>query len=224
MRSFSQLLAALLCLFAVSCGGSSSSPVVIAGGTIVIPPTLRPRTATVLVQDHLGNGVDGVPVSFATGAESGSVSPAIVVTQNGGQAATGWKVGPLVGEQTLTADAAGLTPFTIRQQMTFADVASGTYTGTVTFGSLLEGTVPVGECDGAFSFTAPWNDGLFVTGSYIADDGSFYQSEHLGIATNRSFQGVMVVDASGNATASGKYTYSRIGGICEGAFVAMVRQ
>jgi hypothetical protein len=197
--------------------------VVIAGGTISIPLALWPRTVTFLVQDALGNGVDGVSVSVTPGPGSGSVSPPTVVTQNGGQATTNWKVGPLVGDQTLTATVAGIVSLTIHQQMmAFSDVAAGRYTGPVTLDSVV-GNWGGSDCEGTKSFLVPANLGVLDVGS-IGDDGSFISTQqHLGV-TFTTFQGVILVDAVGNATASGTLRFSTVGMGCTGTFTAMVRQ
>lgn len=65
---------------------------------------------SVKVTDANGNGVQGVVVNFAVGANSGSITGANPITNVNGIATVGsWQVDTLAGVNTLTATAAGLT-------------------------------------------------------------------------------------------------------------------
>ncbi|MBI5601414.1 MAG: hypothetical protein HY944_07590, partial [Gemmatimonadetes bacterium] len=70
-----------------------------------------------------GVGVAGVSVSFAVATGGGSVGSSTVVTDASGVASTTWTLGSLVGEQTMTASAAGLTGSPVGFRATARSVA-----------------------------------------------------------------------------------------------------
>ena len=79
----------------------------------------QPLGANVVVKvlDSLGNAVSGTTVTFAQGAGNGtggSSSPTSIKSDAGGLATTQWTLGSKVGQQTLTATVAGLTPVTVQ--------------------------------------------------------------------------------------------------------------
>jgi hypothetical protein len=101
--------------------GTPAAPAQLA--TISIPPLIAAAgedvgaPLTVRVTDSYGNGVAGVTVEFAVTRGGGSVAGTGVVTDAGGHATAGaWTMGPLEGENVLTATVANLPPvtFTIR--------------------------------------------------------------------------------------------------------------
>lgn len=64
----------------------------------------------VVVRDAMGNGVPGVTVTFAVGSGGGSVTGATVTTNASGVATVDrWTLGAMLGVNTLTATATGLT-------------------------------------------------------------------------------------------------------------------
>lgn len=64
----------------------------------------------VVVRDAMGNGVPGVTVTFAVGSGGGSVTGATVPTNASGVATVDrWTLGAMLGVNTLTATATGLT-------------------------------------------------------------------------------------------------------------------
>lgn len=70
-----------------------------AGTTLPIPPT-------VTVSDDWGNGIPGVTVTFAVSGGGGSITGGTQVTGSSGAATVGsWAMGPLPGDNTLTATA-----------------------------------------------------------------------------------------------------------------------
>ena len=100
-------------------GGVDSAAVVTAQASVLSPANLafqtppaaaspgRPVAVTVLVTDAYGNPVPDVPVVYS--AASGTVSPARVMTDDGGRAATRWTPSPTPPEQVLTAVVRGTT-------------------------------------------------------------------------------------------------------------------
>jgi len=73
------------------------------GTAVAVPPS-------VVVRDGAGNGVPGVTVTFAAGSGGGTVAGATVTTNASGVATVGrWTLGAMLGANTLTATATGLT-------------------------------------------------------------------------------------------------------------------
>lgn len=83
---------------------------------------LLPLPVTVRVVDAVGVGVSGASVSFAAAAGSGAASPASVITDAAGVAATRWTLGPAAGPQTLQVS----SPGTALQGITLAATATAT--------------------------------------------------------------------------------------------------
>ena len=77
------------------------------------------RALTATVTDVFGNPVAGVPVRFAPAA--GSATPANVVTDDRGQAATRWTLGAQPGPQAVTAT----VPKTEMRALVTAERAAG---------------------------------------------------------------------------------------------------
>ena len=71
--------------------------------------TLLPQPLVAKVSASDGVGVGGVNVSFAVASGGGSVATASAVTDASGVAQTTWTLGSIVGAQTVTASAAGLS-------------------------------------------------------------------------------------------------------------------
>jgi hypothetical protein len=97
--------------------GTAAAPAQLA--TISIPPLIAAAgedvgaPLTVRVTDSYGNGVAGVTVEFAVTRGGGSVAGTGVATDAGGHATAGvWTMGPLEGENVLTATVANLPPVT----------------------------------------------------------------------------------------------------------------
>jgi hypothetical protein len=75
--------------------------------TVGTAVSARPSVA---VRDAAGNGVAGIPVTFAVTGGGGSVTGGVVSTNTAGLATVGaWTVGTALGSHTLQATAAGLT-------------------------------------------------------------------------------------------------------------------
>lgn len=90
----------------------------IAGGAVAVAPTVR-------LVDRFGNPVRGVTITFQ--ASAGSVVGPAPLTGDDGTARVGqWTLGNTLGEQTLTATAAGLPP------VTFTATAISGVNGTIT--------------------------------------------------------------------------------------------
>ena len=66
----------------------------------------------VLAKDAYGNPAPGISVAFS--ATDGSVAPATTVTNNAGTASAAWTLGRLIGDQTVTAVAAGVAAVNFR--------------------------------------------------------------------------------------------------------------
>jgi len=79
-------------------------------GQAAIVNTILPTAPAVLVRDQFNNPVPGVPVVFAPASGGGSVTGGSAVTDTAGVArVASWRLGTLVGQNTLTASASGLT-------------------------------------------------------------------------------------------------------------------
>jgi hypothetical protein len=112
----------------VSVTAGELSPVTFNATGILVATTISATTATsqqapagsnitpppgVIVRDHLNNPMAGVTVAFAVTGGGGSISPATVITDGGGNAQlTRWTLGLAAGTNTVTATVAGLTPVT----------------------------------------------------------------------------------------------------------------
>jgi hypothetical protein len=82
---------------------------------------LEPRIS---VTDANGNGISGVPITFAVTAGNGSVVGGLQVTGADGKTeVTSWTLGAIIGTNTLTATATGLTPIVFTAQGTAAPPA-----------------------------------------------------------------------------------------------------
>ncbi len=73
------------------------------------PPVGTAVPVTVHARDASGSPVAGVRIEFAVGASSGSVSPASRTTDASGAASATWTVATVPGQQTLTAQSAGVS-------------------------------------------------------------------------------------------------------------------
>jgi hypothetical protein len=71
-----------------------------------------PQSISAKVSDAYGNGVQGVTVTFATAAGSGSIAASTVVTNALGRSQTTWTLGTVAGAQSATAAAPGLANIT----------------------------------------------------------------------------------------------------------------
>src|SRR3989454_295448 len=96
---------------ATGLAGAATQIVQLAGdGQSAIVNTILPTAAAVIVRDQFNNPVPGAPVLFAPASGGGSVTGGSAVTDTAGVARVGsWQLGTLVGQNTLTATASGLT-------------------------------------------------------------------------------------------------------------------
>jgi len=96
---------------ATGLAGAATQIVKVAGdGQAAIVNTVLSTAAAVKVRDQFNNAVPGVPVGFAPSSGGGSVTGGSAVTDSAGVARVGtWQLGTLVGPNTLTATASGLT-------------------------------------------------------------------------------------------------------------------
>jgi hypothetical protein len=79
--------------------------------------TQLPISPTFLVTDRQGP-LPGVAVAFTVSDASGFVSPTSATTGADGRASATWTVGGSLGQQTLTAAVAGITPVSVRASVT----------------------------------------------------------------------------------------------------------
>jgi hypothetical protein len=93
-------------------------------GTVGFALDLQP---TVKLVDAFGNGVPGVPISFAVTGGGGSVAPAQANSGSDGTAKTTWTLGAALGQNTLSATAPGIAPvtFTANAEAAKADLVPG---------------------------------------------------------------------------------------------------
>ena len=96
---------------ATGLAGAATQIVKLAGdGQAAIVNTILPTATAAIVRDRFNNPVPGVPVLFAPASGAGSVTGGSAVTDTAGVARVGtWQLGTLVGQNTLTATASGLT-------------------------------------------------------------------------------------------------------------------
>ena len=96
---------------ATGLAGAATQIVQLAGdGQAAIVNTILPTAAATIVRDQFNNPVPGVPVLFAPASGGGSVTGGSAVSDTAGVARVGtWQLGTLVGQNTLTATASGLT-------------------------------------------------------------------------------------------------------------------
>lgn len=88
-----------------------ASQLVLAAGEPLVGVAGNPLGAPVVVRTLASDGVPvgGVEVLFAVATGDGLLSVAVDTTDAAGEASTDWTLGPAIGEQTITATAAGLT-------------------------------------------------------------------------------------------------------------------
>src|SRR5439155_673621 len=91
--------------------GSAAQLLVVAGdGLLATVNTLLPTAPSVRAQDQFGNPVPGAAITFAVSQGGGRISgPAQLTRADGIATVGGWTLGTLVGQNTLTATASGLT-------------------------------------------------------------------------------------------------------------------
>src|SRR6266566_2629122 len=96
---------------ATGLAGAATQIVQLAGdGQAAIVNSILPAAPAVLVRDQFNNPVPGVPVVFTPASGGGSVTGGSAVTDTAGVArVASWRLGTLVGQNTLTGTASGLT-------------------------------------------------------------------------------------------------------------------
>lgn len=157
----------LLCfslLIAAACGGGG-------GGDKVTGPTIGPPASitkvagdaqattpsatltvapSVVVKDASGNAVAGATVTFAVATGGGSITGATATTSSTGIATVGsWTVGPIQGDNTLTATVTGVTPATFTATATCP-------TTSYTFGASINGSIALTDCQNSSGFYTDW--------------------------------------------------------------------
>lgn len=127
-------------------GGGSSSPSALyaAGGSgqSAAAGTVLPVPLSVRVADASGNGVAGVPVSFAVTAGGGTVTPSSATTDAQGMASTTLRLGATAGANTVVATSGALTPVSFSATGTTATPPTAT---TLTLLSGSGQSAPVGQ-------------------------------------------------------------------------------
>lgn len=82
-----------------------------------LPETIRVASVveeiSFLVRDQFNHPVPGATVTFATGPNSGTVSPLTAVTDSAGRAETRWTVGTVTGTQTINVAIPGQLPLVL---------------------------------------------------------------------------------------------------------------
>ena len=171
--------------------------------------TLLPIAPTVVVKNSAGEGVAGVVVTFAVASGGGAVVGSRQVTDATGTATVGgWILGPLPGQNTLTASAPGLTAVTFTATgsagvaTTMAAVSQTTQSAAVNANVADAPAVVVRDAQGipvpgvAVTFTVTAGGGI-VTGSPVTTGSN-------GVATLTAWQlGPAVGPNSVTATATG---------------------
>src|SRR5438876_3458348 len=115
--------------------------------TSVIAGTSFSDSIRVLVTDGSNHPKSGVGVVFAVTAGGGSVTPAAVITDGNGKAASKFITGTTVGANTATATVSGLTP------VTFSITTIATPPPLV-WSSVSSGTIPLGYLGGVWGASA----------------------------------------------------------------------
>src|SRR5438876_160343 len=115
--------------------------------TSVIVGTSFSDSIRVQVTDAANHPKSGVGVAFAVTAGGGSVTPAAVITDGNGKAASKFITGTTVGANTATATVTGLTP------VTFSITTIATPPPLV-WSSVSSGTIPLGYLGGVWGASA----------------------------------------------------------------------
>src|SRR5437773_417262 len=169
VRVFANLISAVLApLILTACHSDSTGPGITAAATVtklgtdptsVIAGTSFSDSVRVLVTDGSNHPKSGVGVVFAVTAGGGSVTPAAVITDGNGKAASKFITGTTVGANTATATVTGLTP------VTFSITTIATPPPLV-WSSVSSGTIPLGYLSGVWCTSASdvWAVGYFYNG------------------------------------------------------------
>ena len=124
-KRFDALDGAIACglalLFVNACSGDSTSPtaratsIAVSSGASQVATVATSLASPVVVKvtDASGNPVEGVGVSFAPSAASGSVSVAQATTDANGMASVTWTLGTLAGTDSMSVTAGALTPIAL---------------------------------------------------------------------------------------------------------------
>src|SRR5437773_9818807 len=157
VRVFANLISAVLApLILTACHSDSTGPGITAAATVtklgtdptsVIAGTSFSDSVRVLVTDGSNHPKSGVGVVFAVTAGGGSVTPAAVITDGNGKAASKFITGTTVGANTATATVTGLTP------VTFSITTIATPPPLV-WSSVSSGTIPLGYLSGVWGASA----------------------------------------------------------------------
>ena len=94
-------------------------------GQIAAVGTVLPLPLICVVKDASGNALANRTITWAPGADAGSVSASSTVTDSSGKAQVNWTLGGVIGSQSVVATVAGSSP-----------ALTLTYTATVTVGPL----------------------------------------------------------------------------------------
>lgn len=119
------LLPALACGSDEPTGPPTPTSITLVSGGAQTAPVGTGLPQPVVVRVTAGSQpASGVRVTFAVGAQGGSMSPGSVVTDASGNAAATWVLGGTLGEQTATATTGSLSPVTIAATATVGPPAS----------------------------------------------------------------------------------------------------
>jgi hypothetical protein len=153
----------------------------VAGGNVAVAPSVK-------VTDKFGNPVAGVLTTFNVASGGGSVTSAAVNTDINGIATVGsWRLGVVVGTNTLTATASGVAPVTFTATGTAGAVAQVTITNTAP-------TLSIGQ---AFTLTAQAVD---ANNNKVTNAAVSFTSDNPAIATVGASTGTVTAVAAGTAT------------------------
>src|SRR5438445_436858 len=157
VRVLVRLISAVLApLILTACHSDSTGPGITAAAAVtklgtdptsVIAGTSFSDSIRVLVTDAANHPKSGVGVGFAVTAGGGSVTPAAVITDGNGKAASKFITGTTVGANTATATVTGFTPVTF-------SISTIATPPPLVWSSVSSGTIPLGYLSGVWGASA----------------------------------------------------------------------
>jgi hypothetical protein len=210
VASSSGLTAATSQAFNINPGAPSA--IAIAGGNNQsgLLSALLGAPLSVVVHDAFGNATPGVNVAWAVASGGGALASSTTQTNSSGIATDGWTLGSVLGTQTATATASGVSGATTFTASALANVVAvaklvlSAIPSTVTAGAAIAQTITVTAVDAAgsvvSSFTGALQLALGANPAGGALSGTTSANAVSGVAT---FTGVLLTKAASGYTLVG---------------------